>query len=56
MYKRYTTEDINEFDAAGELYVCQQCDYHGHVDDFGLKCPACGADLEDDAESSAPHA
>lgn len=42
----YTSEQLDEFEQNGELYVCQACDHHGHVDDFGSHCPKCGADLD----------
>lgn len=45
---RYTSEQLDEFEAAGELYVCPTCDHHGHADDFGDNCPKCGADLTED--------
>jgi rubrerythrin len=52
---RYSSDEIDEFGAKGELYVCPFCDYHGHVDDFGDQCPTCDADLtEDDLSALMP--
>lgn len=45
--RRYTAEELDEFEENGELYVCQTCDCHGHVDDFGEVCPKCGEELDD---------
>ena len=53
MYRRYTSQEITEFEEAGELYVCQSCDYHGHADDFGATCPSCGEPLDDDSDEAA---
>ena len=33
-----------------ELWVCEVCDAHYHVDSVGDRCPSCGTIIDDDDE------
>lgn len=52
MFRRYTSEQLDEMEERGELFVCPHCDYHGHSDDFGEQCPVCHVDLTETEECS----
>lgn len=53
---RHTKTELDEMEAAGELFVCPQCDYHGHVDEFGKTCPSCDVSLvEEEEEPKSTH-
>jgi len=47
MSSRYTSEELDELEDRGELYVCPSCDTHMHVDDVGQTCPECFISLDD---------
>jgi len=47
MNRKYTSEELDELEESGELYVCPSCDTHMHVDDIGQTCPECFISLDD---------
>lgn len=50
MSRRYNSEELDDLEERGELYVCPSCDAHMHVDDCGETCPNCLISLDDEIE------